>query len=81
MELKLEWVCQPAIVIVLLIVPYGIETGKSQFRFFTTYLLIVPYGIETILYSCSNSVLILLIVPYGIETSIHTAIQQPVSFF
>ena len=66
MELK-QITCQAvSAVILLLIVPYGIETKITFFisqRFKS--LLIVPYGIET----GNTGNLLLLIVPYGIETT------------
>ena len=57
--------------LVLLIVPYGIETqNHCHCAMFVSLLLIVPYGIETL---CTDLIrrecLTLLIVPYGIETS------------
>ena len=53
----------------LLIVPYGIETGKHKPSMSIRILLIVPYGIETpYLHVLHRMVPILLIVPYGIET-------------
>ena len=53
----------------LLIVPYGIETGRdrSSGNGLTT-LLIVPYGIETKFDTRLLCQQFLLIVPYGIET-------------
>ena len=59
---------------ILLIVPYGIETGfeKNQW-FLANRLLIVPYGIETAATFLQISERVkLLIVPYGIETSLNT---------
>ena len=52
----------------LLIVPYGIETGLRRWVFICTLLLIVPYGIETISSQIQIRLHVLLIVPYGIET-------------
>ena len=63
--------------IMLLIVPYGIETGLlpwQQTGFWP--LLIVPYGIETssrLLLAAFNR---LLIVPYGIETEIQVVVEK-----
>ena len=54
---------------ILLIVPYGIETGLwESYRSLRQCLLIVPYGIETNHYNNRKDLLPLLIVPYGIET-------------
>ena len=48
MELKLIQVLLYLLAIVLLIVPYGIETWNfASFSECTVILLIVPYGIET----------------------------------
>ena len=56
-------------VAILLIVPYGIETGNSRgFNGVARKLLIVPYGIETIFPYRETKRFSLLIVPYGIET-------------
>ena len=57
--------------IILLIVPYGIETfcNTSQLLL-CSWLLIVPYGIETCCSGLYNDRIALLIVPYGIETAI-----------
>ena len=53
----------------LLIVPYGIETLHSEYRYTETLsLLIVPYGIETVFPGSHGMNQSLLIVPYGIET-------------
>ena len=53
----------------LLIVPYGIETGVLiYFLRQVNQLLIVPYGIETFSAFDTFSAFYLLIVPYGIET-------------
>ena len=56
------------VLIVLLIVPYGIETNERKVRDYWEYLLIVPYGIETRYQQKDECDLTLLIVPYGIET-------------
>ena len=71
MELKLSIEHNLTVHIVLLIVPYGIETffviRKKNFQ----QLLIVPYGIETKSFVINlENLLDLLIVPYGIETLI-----------
>ena len=53
----------------LLIVPYGIETGKNAAGYSAgSVLLIVPYGIETGDIRRDTAWKMLLIVPYGIET-------------
>ena len=56
---------------ILLIVPYGIETGQlTLYDFEYQTLLIVPYGIETYQPVAANpDCFSLLIVPYGIETT------------
>ena len=54
--------------IILLIVPYGIETEIRRTRLESEKLLIVPYGIETTDESSFTNAYKLLIVPYGIET-------------
>ena len=47
----------------LLIVPYGIETVSCiLFLLFRNYLLIVPYGIETLLLGGLNSILYCLLI-------------------
>ena len=71
MELKLFHVDFRTSPKVLLIVPYGIETGIRFYDIHQRALLIVPYGIETSrcqLLVCNLNTL--LIVPYGIETSV-----------
>ena len=56
--------------LLLLIVPYGIETDLKEHTTNQCLLLIVPYGIETLFLSfCASVSQTLLIVPYGIETS------------
>ena len=73
MELKhLEANSHNAVVIWLLIVPYGIETRyKDRTFLWAAGLLIVPYGIETQQSGrISGRIGSLLIVPYGIETRI-----------
>ena len=74
MELKLLKLYYIANQILLLIVPYGIETTKMQPRSSYGKLLIVPYGIET--QSATEAALAfgLLIVPYGIETNLRLCI-------
>ena len=47
MELKLILRCPVFHAVVLLIVPYGIETYFGGVRYRKERLLIVPYGIET----------------------------------
>ena len=55
--------------IILLIVPYGIETLFIDIDIRQSdILLIVPYGIETMVAMVGDEVKELLIVPYGIET-------------
>ena len=62
-------------IILLLIVPYGIETISNWNSFdFCIILLIVPYGIETKLSIINGATVVLLIVPYGIETIIPVSI-------
>ena len=68
MELKRCSRSQFRILRLLLIVPYGIETGTLCAYFYRTGLLIVPYGIETIEVRAAVLCVALLIVPYGIET-------------
>ena len=70
MELKRNHQLIIAVIIVLLIVPYGIETVPGCNRWLPSMvLLIVPYGIETAITRAKLNNLTLLIVPYGIETS------------
>ena len=69
MELKLVYSTWSPMVTKLLIVPYGIETWRSDGSSGRCELLIVPYGIET--WHITHFILrlfLLLIVPYGIET-------------
>ncbi len=47
MELKLEAVHCVAHYPIVLIVPYGIETGQKQQNPVSLLVLIIPYGIET----------------------------------
>ena len=47
MELKLGKVEQDTTLLILLIVPYGIETESIRASVAGDTLLIVPYGIET----------------------------------
>ena len=47
MELKPEYIIYLFLYFILLIVPYGIETGCLMDIAFIINLLIVPYGIET----------------------------------
>ena len=68
MELKLLRLFHTRNLIQLLIVPYGIETRKSDNFPLCIKLLIVPYGIETVAKDFVRFFLVLLIVPYGIET-------------
>ena len=68
MELKLRGCSSTSFPLILLIVPYGIETNVPALSRKTKLLLIVPYGIETRYVSRSSLALRLLIVPYGIET-------------
>ena len=51
MELKRINCAHWQIKLILLIVPYGIETSYYGHRFYSLALLIVPYGIETNLLS------------------------------
>ena len=48
MELKRSAMEQLFERLILLIVPYGIETSLVRFKLAGNHLLIVPYGIETI---------------------------------
>ena len=68
MELKLLLLLQCFLLLQLLIVPYGIETGINSYSLSGKDLLIVPYGIETNLRWPCILPSLLLIVPYGIET-------------
>ena len=53
MELKLLYYIFSLRLVLLLIVPYGIETAPSVlYRYDVVYLLIVPYGIETLVKLC-----------------------------
>ena len=69
MELKLPNSVNCLNVIILLIVPYGIETMEYAVIAAKFDLLIVPYGIETMEYAVIAAKFDLLIVPYGIETA------------
>ena len=56
MELKLLIFLADIVCIILLIVPYGIETRTKEIQLkVQTTLLIVPYGIETISSGCISS--------------------------
>ena len=69
MELKRHPQTVKHFVIVLLIVPYGIETHFTHNTRARGLLLIVPYGIETRqVRGAGRRGGLLLIVPYGIET-------------
>ena len=69
MELKLRSKIGKNIKTKLLIVPYGIETNRTEQRTICVWLLIVPYGVETSIWMefVPNSIL-LLIVPYELLT-------------
>ena len=70
MELKLYQLVEVGHQLLLLIVPYGIETALTVTHTYSNRLLIVPYGIETWGYGRTiPDDSYLLIVPYGIETS------------
>ena len=58
--------------IVVLIVPYGIETRHNHLITVTIKVLIVPYGIETRKRQGCGTHASVLIVPYGIETKVNT---------
>ena len=58
MELKHTTIQPVAKRLVLLIVPYGIETSKAYRDRMMTELLIVPYGIETIITNSDSLFLI-----------------------
>ena len=67
--------------LLLLIVPYGIETRIQIKTELLKVLLIVPYGIETEYAKEMFDYTGLLIVPYGIETSLfHLLIMLQLSF-
>ena len=68
MELKLFIGFYSISFVILLIVPYGIETWERIMAEYRCDLLIVPYGIETKMTRAYSFVAELLIVPYGIET-------------
>ena len=68
MELKRSLPHAVSSMILLLIVPYGIETLLEYYQEQGKRLLIVPYGIETYSAVTNYSWTYLLIVPYGIET-------------
>ena len=68
MELKQTCCITYFEIIVLLIVPYGIETCLPMPPSPAPTLLIVPYGIETVQSLSVRWTNTLLIVPYGIET-------------
>ena len=71
MELKLSTITDKTAQHNLLIVPYGIETHRTDPKKpAPARLLIVPYGIETNLKPHAfKQPVMLLIVPYGIETA------------
>ena len=69
MELKPSWNNMESTTMLVLIVPYGIETREKAVSTRTITVLIVPYGIETESnINRETVVLFVLIVPYGIET-------------
>ena len=82
MELKLINTMAGSNGVLLLIVPYGIETFFAKYSDFAHWqLLIVPYGIETQVYLRRAHSQNLLIVPYGIETCIsYRTGTQPLTF-
>ena len=82
MELKLSVGFTHTEFVMLLIVPYGIETNISvTWYLIGILLLIVPYGIETGLSWTSNNSRDLLIVPYGIETEFLGGFLTPIRAF
>ena len=68
MELKLKNNIALAVLKIVLIVPYGIETTDGFGNRGSLLVLIVPYGIETCKGDQPERPLPVLIVPYGIET-------------
>ena len=83
MELKPPFILILSQRIILLIVPYGIETRNLVDEIDKhVLLLIVPYGIETgHIHHAFLHHIILLIVPYGIETNCRIAGILPVRAF
>ena len=82
MELKYYTSVCDMCVVVLLIVPYGIEIQLSERVFFLSTLLIVPYGIE--MQENDMGILAahaLLIVPYGIEMMQPDLCNAPYTIF
>ena len=65
-------------ILVVLIVPYGIETTKVNMSLTDEAVLIVPYGIETEVRYVELPVKNVLIVPYGIETRYVIYIQAAI---